>query len=533
MGIYVILFQPFTLTFGNQIHTSCLFIAAGGGLTSFCLSGLKRLASIGRSNITNGFKLFGWFQIVGVNIIIYLSIILFSLILGWVGYILAKKAAIKSWILKPVYEYFIVTRDQEEDINENYTINCNQCIILDNQNTSKTQTQSNYMKGIRQSMQVHSNCADEIMQHTLKANIQTSKSLTSQISYGINLPSEEEYYSYRSLRKKTKYEEMNMNKKRKRGYIVGVALKLEQWKSDIVFSVETRAMKHFFKGNTGTLGYNGSNSILRQSGSNSALRQSGSNSTFSEIKVIDIPNTIKTVIVIGRISPFAVSSSHPNLKWSKTSLQAPPNVVSNVLKVWSTPSQLEKGIRYMCLRELYTNDKIKSFTYVILVNALKKDKFKYSAELCVTIALYMINFKKNLQQKIVDLLHQASDMFPGWTNKWIIYRTMKKIEEDEIRKFDLSRQGSNTSFEYAFSNNSQEHSINQKLSQASAYTDLAKAHLMQMLQLLIRGTVDMNRVVFHSVKSASNTIAAWNIFEQLLTDFPNKSNILRKFSVLV
>ncbi|KAA6370883.1 MAG: hypothetical protein EZS28_033590 [Streblomastix strix] len=104
MGIYVILFQPFTLTFGNQIHTSCLFIAAGGGLTSICLSGLKRLASIGRSNITNGFKLFGWFQIVGVNIIIYLSIILFSLILGWVGYILAKKAAIKNWILKPVYE---------------------------------------------------------------------------------------------------------------------------------------------------------------------------------------------------------------------------------------------------------------------------------------------------------------------------------------------------------------------------------------------------------------------------------------------
>ncbi|KAA6362185.1 MAG: hypothetical protein EZS28_042288, partial [Streblomastix strix] len=63
LGIYVILDQPYIMIFGNQVHTSSLFISAGGGITSLCMTGIKLISYIGHSNINAGFKLKGYFQV--------------------------------------------------------------------------------------------------------------------------------------------------------------------------------------------------------------------------------------------------------------------------------------------------------------------------------------------------------------------------------------------------------------------------------------------------------------------------------------
>lgn len=78
----------------------------------------------------------------------------------------------------------------------------------------------------------------------------------------------------------------------------------------------------------------------------------------------------------------------------------------------------------MQLEEISVNARIRSFTLAVLLKALKDNEFEYSAEMNVTAALFMQKFKPS-RDKVISLLRRATQMFPGWTNRWIIFRMMR------------------------------------------------------------------------------------------------------------
>ncbi|KAA6393326.1 MAG: hypothetical protein EZS28_011147 [Streblomastix strix] len=305
LGIYVILDQPYIMIFGNQVHTSSLFICAGGGITSLCMTGIKLISYIGHSNINAGFKLKGYFQVVGANIILYLLIITLTLLLGWIGFILSKKSAMKRWILSPVYEWY-------------------------------------------------------------------------------------------------------------------------------------------------------------------------------------------------------------NFK---------------------NPSQIEKAARYIQLEQISSNANVKSFSLVLFNNALKRPQFQLSAELNVTTALFLQKFKFN-QQRIINLLQRASQMHPGWTNRWIIFRMMRGFEEEEIKQIQQERFGLNA-LDIASQPDIGAYSMQIKLQLALNQLNLAKGHLLQTIQLIMRSNVDVVRASFNFDQAACNTLKAQRMFFSLLDEHPNNPTILRYIAELV
>jgi hypothetical protein len=65
------------------------------------------------------------------------------------------------------------------------------------------------------------------------------------------------------------------------------------------------------------------------------------------------------------------------------------------------------------------------------------------------------------------------------------------------------------------------------MTQASKSFLLARAHTLRVFQLLTRRTVDVERVIFHSCKAATNTKIAEDLFRQLSESNTDNPNILR------
>ncbi|KAA6395301.1 MAG: hypothetical protein EZS28_009173 [Streblomastix strix] len=132
----------------------------------------------------------------------------------------------------------------------------------------------------------------------------------------------------------------------------------------------------------------------------------------------------KKIPIIDRKYKGVIQCSHPDLKWTSAALLAAPDTAFSVLKQYDSPSKLEQGIRFMQIPELNCHKLIIPFSFVILNNALKKDIFKLSAEHNVTFALFLNSFRPD-QIKTSVLLQQAASLFPGWSNRWIIFRMMR------------------------------------------------------------------------------------------------------------
>ncbi|KAA6378257.1 MAG: hypothetical protein EZS28_026216 [Streblomastix strix] len=241
----------------------------------------------------------------------------------------------------------------------------------------------------------------------------------------------------------------------------------------------------------------------------------------------------KQAQLVERQSIGAILCSHPDLKWTKQLLLATPATAFSLLKQYDNPSKLEQGIRFMQIPELYNHKLIVPFSFVIVNTALKKDVFKLSADHHVTLALFLNAFRPN-QIKIADLLQQAANLFPGWSNRWIIFKMMREIESsnqsdsqqtDEQRKDGIQPQ--------SLDNHSTSYVMRNMMTQASKSFLLARAHTLRVFQLLTRRTVDVERVIFHSCKAATNTKIAEDLFRQLSESNPDNPNILRQFSALV
>ncbi|KAA6314116.1 MAG: hypothetical protein EZS28_055637, partial [Streblomastix strix] len=71
------------------------------------------------------------------------------------------------------------------------------------------------------------------------------------------------------------------------------------------------------------------------------------------------------------------------------------------------------------------------------------------------------------------------------------------------------------------------------MAQASKSFLLARAHTLRVFQLLTRRTVDIDKIMFHSCKAATNTKIAEDLYKQLSDTYPDNPNILRQFSALV
>ncbi|KAA6358359.1 MAG: hypothetical protein EZS28_046114, partial [Streblomastix strix] len=132
----------------------------------------------------------------------------------------------------------------------------------------------------------------------------------------------------------------------------------------------------------------------------------------------------KKIPIIDRKYKGVISCSHPKLQWTSAPLLAAPDTAFSVLKQYDSPSKLEQGIGFMQIPELNCHKLIIPFSFVILNNALKKDIFKLSAEHHVTLALFLNAFRPD-QIKTSVLLQQAASLFPGWSNRWIIFRMMR------------------------------------------------------------------------------------------------------------
>ncbi|KAA6402932.1 MAG: hypothetical protein EZS28_001541 [Streblomastix strix] len=376
LGIYVILDQPYIMTFGNQVHSELLLIASSGGITSICLSGLNKLAYLGHLNIEKGIKLVGWLQVIGANMILYLSMFGFVILFGW---IVIVKSISKQGLLSPIL-----------------------------QSEPKQQPKVNQPK--------------------IQSKVSTPR---------------------------------NQSK----------------------------------------------NSTPR----NSAIKES-------------------QPVLYNRLPSGVVRISHPNIQWSLSPLLATPSVVHSVFKDFKTPSELEKGMRYMQLEEISVNARIRSFTLAVLLKALKDNEFEYSAEMNVTAALFMQKFKPS-RDKVISLLRRATQMFPGWTNRWIIFRMMRDIEEEDMNQQNQVKVGFG-----ALSISSQvenAHSMQVRLQFGQTNYELAKAYLLQTVQLIMRRNVDVDRIMFNFERAADKTLKALEAYFKLLDDHPNNPSILRHVSVLV
>ncbi|KAA6384718.1 MAG: hypothetical protein EZS28_019755 [Streblomastix strix] len=139
----------------------------------------------------------------------------------------------------------------------------------------------------------------------------------------------------------------------------------------------------------------------------------------------------RKIPIIDRKYEGVISCSHPKLQWTSTSLLAAPDTAQSILKQYDSPSKLEQGIRFMQIPELNSHKLTIPFSFVLINNALKKDIFKLSAEHHVTFALFLNAFRPD-QVKTALFLQKAASLFPGWSNRWIIFKMMREFESNNL-----------------------------------------------------------------------------------------------------
>ncbi|KAA6371959.1 MAG: hypothetical protein EZS28_032514, partial [Streblomastix strix] len=520
-------------------HTSSLFISAGGGITSLCMTGIKLISQMGHSDINAGFKLKGYFQIVGANIILYLLMITLTILLGWIGYMLSKKTVMKRWILSPVYEWYNVTKDNEDRIRFNYhALQQDQLHWCKLKKVVNSKSGFNKLKkNIFKQTEVEAIPAviEQLQSKSIKP-ISTNNNLSRNLIVNKNL---EQHKTPQQLRMRTLREEIDGNKMKTCPFIVGVLLRRNNQKQSIVFSVEPQALMAInsttevttsskplkrtqYKANDKwKIIVKQKQNITRGIKPKRRLRLQNNKSTINDFEPKVYSRLVKEVI----------RRSHPYIKWSLSPLLSTPAVIRDVLKQFKNPSQIEKAIRYIQLEEIAVNARVRSFTLVLLTNAMKRQQFQLSAELNITTALYMQKFKPN-QIQITNLLLRASLMFPGWSNRWLIFRMMRKFDEEEMLKLELG--GTKTdALNIAFQHDICLRSMCIQLQLASKQIDLAKGHLLQTIHLIMRSNVDVGRASFNFEKAACKTLKAQRMFFSLLDQHPNNPTILRHIAELV
>ncbi|KAA6398903.1 MAG: hypothetical protein EZS28_005571 [Streblomastix strix] len=176
--------------------------------------------------------------------------------------------------------------------------------------------------------------------------------------------------------------------------------------------------------------------------------------------------------------------------------------------------------------------KIVTFVNVIMMGALRKNDMQQSAELNVSVAIFLENFRPQ-PIKIIQHMQRAAELFPGWTNRWIIFRALRGIEEGSIGSNNqLGGQGGIQSGSISLQD-TKTHNLRIQLIQAQKSFDFAKAHLMRLWTLLSRRTVDVDRAMFHGCQAAFHSMQAQNIYQELLQTFSDNPNVLRQYSQLI
>ncbi|KAA6365770.1 MAG: hypothetical protein EZS28_038703, partial [Streblomastix strix] len=94
-----------------------------------------------------------------------------------------------------------------------------------------------------------------------------------------------------------------------------------------------------------------------------------------------------------------------------------------------TPRDMELCIRCLEMQELRENEEFLIFLDSFFGELLKRNKgeFKRSAEFRLTYYIFLQDFR-NTPMRMAVQMQKASENFPGFTNRWMIYQKMKELE---------------------------------------------------------------------------------------------------------
>ncbi|KAK2960669.1 putative hemerythrin [Blattamonas nauphoetae] len=254
-------------------------------------------------------------------------------------------------------------------------------------------------------------------------------------------------------------------------------------------------------------------------------------------------------------SPNMLAVDQNTVILNKQTLQDAINVIA---KNYQKVSQVDPAIRFLQDPVLARDPFAISFVDNFFRTLLKKERFKASASLRITYALFLFEFVHS-HSRMMSFISAACDMFPSITDRWISFLLVKQIEmelanqrhgvrsnkgigsstnESDIGNRKVSEQeaitllisgsdsdGGSSALPHIYTSQ-------QQLKTADKHYQNALGHMQMMWLLLSRQSVDCGRVQQHAMKILCNEQEAKKIFSSLLESNPTPS-VLRQYALLV